>query len=104
VCMIFDERRAGKLRKKPFRPMADFISIENPKFFNRIHNHSTWGNAAVGMIGLVMKDEELIRRALYGIENDGLDNSMLDNDGGFIKTDGQNQAGFLAQTRLLLFS
>ncbi|MEO1714450.1 MAG: heparinase, partial [Bacteroidota bacterium] len=32
-----------------FRPLADFISIENPKFFNRIHNHSTWGNAAVGM-------------------------------------------------------
>ena len=82
---------------KLFRPLADFISIENPKFFNRIHNHSTWGNAAVGMIGLAMNDEELIQRALYGIQNDGLDNTMLDNDGGFIKVEGQNQAGFLAQ-------
>ena len=80
-----------------FRPLADFISVENPKFFNRIHNHSTWGNAAVGMIGLVMNDEELVQRALYGIQNDGLDNTMLDNDGGFIKVEGQNQAGFLAQ-------
>lgn len=86
-----------KLENKLFRPLADFISIENPKFFNRIHNHSAWGNAAVGMIGLAMGDEALIKRALYGIENDGLDNSMLDNDGGFIKVDGQKQAGFLAQ-------
>ena len=89
------ERR--RLETQLFRPLADFISLENPKFFNRIHNHSTWGNAAVGMIGLAMNDEELIERALYGIQNDGLDNTMLDNDGGFIKVKGQNQAGFLAQ-------
>ncbi|MEM1321664.1 MAG: alginate lyase family protein [Bacteroidota bacterium] len=86
-----------QLEQNLFRPLADFISKDNPKFFNRIHNHSTWGNAAVGMIGLVMKDEELIERALYGLKNDGLDNTMLDNDGGFIKIEGQNQAGFFAQ-------
>ena len=91
------EKERNNLEQNLFRPLADFISIENPKFFNRIHNHSTWGNAAVGMIGLVMNDEELIERALYGLKNDGLDNSMLDNDGGFIKVEGQNQAGFLAQ-------
>ena len=91
------KKERDNLEKNLFRPLADFISIENPKFYNRIHNHSTWGNAAVGMIGLVMKDEELIQRALYGIENDGLDDTMLDNDGGFIKIEGQNQAGFLAQ-------
>ena len=90
------EERAN-LETNLFRPLADFISIENPKFFNRIHNHSTWGNAAVGMIGLVMNDEELVQRALYGLEHDGLDNTMLDNDGGFIKVEGQSQAGFLAQ-------
>lgn len=91
------EKERKNLEENLFRPLADFISLENPKFFNRIHNHSTWGNAAVGMIGLVMQDEELIERALYGIKNDGLDNTMLDNDGGFIKVEGQNQAGFLAQ-------
>ena len=93
--MTAAERKTVETRL--FRPLADFISIENPKFFNRIHNHSTWGNAAVGMIGLVMEDEVLIQRALYGIQNDGLDNTMLDNDGGFIKVEGRNQAGFLAQ-------
>ncbi len=84
-----------QLENNLFRPFADFISIENPQFFNRIHNHSTWGNAAVGMIGLVMNDEELIERALYGIKDDGLEVGAKDNDGGFIKVEGQ-QAGFLA--------
>ena len=88
-----DER--DRLETNLFRPFADFLSIENPQFFNRIHNHSTWGNAAVGMIGLVMDDEELVRRALYGLDDDGLDFEARDNDGGFIKREGQ-AAGFLA--------
>ena len=29
------------LNKELFRPYADFISVGNPQFFNRIHNHST---------------------------------------------------------------
>ena len=89
-----DERR--KLEHNLFRPFADFISIENPQFYNRVHNHSTWGSAAVGMIGLVMGDDELVQRALYGIEDDGIDAGMAkDNDGGFIRVAGQ-KAGFLA--------
>ncbi|MFK8009570.1 MAG: heparinase II/III family protein [Saprospiraceae bacterium] len=85
------------IEKDLFRPLAEWISTDNPKFFNRVHNHSTWANAGVGMIGLVMNDEELIQRALYGLKNDGLDNTMLDNDGGFIKAEGQTKAGFFAQ-------
>lgn len=91
------EKERKNLETNLFRPMADFISLENPKFFNRIHNHSTWANAAVGMMGLAMNDKELVERALYGLKDDGLDDTMLDNDGGFIKVEGQNQAGFLAQ-------
>lgn len=78
-----------------FRPFADFLSIETPQFFNRIHNHSTWGNVAVGMIGLVMDDEELIDRALYGLKEDHIDPNAKDNDGGFIKKANQ-KAGFFA--------
>ena len=91
------EKERENFEKNLFRPMADWISVDNPRFFNRIHNHSTWGNAAVGMIGLVMNDKELIQRALYGLENDGLNTTMRDNDGGFIKVKGQKKAGFLAQ-------
>jgi len=88
-----DERQT--LETNLFRPFADFISIENPQFFNRVHNHSTWGIAAVGMIGLVMNDEELIQRALYGIDDDGLEVGGKDNDGGTIKVEGQRK-GFFA--------
>ena len=88
-----DERK--QLEENLFRPFADHISIDSPQFFNRVHNHSTWGNAAVGMIGLAMGDGELVQRALYGIKEDGLGTSAKDNDGGFIKVEGQ-KVGFLA--------
>ncbi len=84
-----------RLETNLFRPFADFLSLENPQFFNRVHNHSAWGSAAVGMIGLVMRDDELVNRALYGLDDDGLDFEARDNDGGFIKQEGQ-AAGFLA--------
>ena len=82
-----------------FRPMADFLSLENPQFFNRIHNHSTWGNAAVGMIGLVMGDDALVQRALYGIPSAELPDDLRDDDSGRIK-DKDGRAGFLAQLDL----
>lgn len=93
---VTEEERVH-LEKDLFRPYADFLSVENPRFFNRIHNHSTWGNAAVGMIGLVMNDEELIKRALYGLDIDANQKNERDNDGGLIRPDGQLKAGFLAQ-------
>ncbi len=89
------KKERQKLEKNLFRPFADFISVGNPQFYNRIHNHSTWGNAAVGMIGLVMGDDELIDRALYGIKDAKLDINAKDNDGGFIFSK-DKKAGFLA--------
>ncbi|MFC6268447.1 heparinase II/III domain-containing protein [Frigoriflavimonas asaccharolytica] len=83
------------LESNLFRPLADFISLENPKFYNRIHNHSTWGNVAVGMIGLVMNDKKLVERALYGMKKDGIKEGEKDNDGGLLKKPGQ-KAGFFA--------
>lgn len=83
------------LEKDLFRPFADFISIGSPQFFNRVHNHSTWGNVAVGMIALVMNDAELLERAMNGLKEDGLPAGMKDNDGGLIKKEGQ-KTGFLA--------
>ncbi|MEM6343525.1 MAG: alginate lyase family protein [Bacteroidota bacterium] len=85
------------IEKDLFRPFADFLSVENPQFYDRIHNHSTWGNAAVGMIGMVMGDEELIQRALYGLQENGHSGEKYDNDGGLIRLPGQKESGFLAQ-------
>lgn len=83
------------LEKNLFRPFADFISLGNPQFFNRVHNHSTWGNVAVGMIALVMNDNKLLDRALNGLKTDNINPNQKDNDGGFIKKAGQ-KVGFLA--------
>jgi hypothetical protein len=89
------EEQRKKLEDNLFRPFADHISKDSPQFFNRVHNHSTWGNAAVGMIGLAMGDDELVDRALNGLPLDSYDLDAKDNDGGFLYSrDGR--AGFLA--------
>ena len=92
-----DEETKTKLNTQLFRPYADYISIENPRFFNRLHNHSTWGNAGVGMIGLVMDDEELIDRALYAFDIEDSVKLKSDNDGGTINLKGYKEGGFIAQ-------
>jgi hypothetical protein len=89
------KEQSDYLNKTLFRPYADFLSVGNPKYFNRVHNHSTWGNVAVGMIGLVMDDKELINRSLYGLGKSDVDLNEKDNDGGFIY-DKDGKAGFLA--------
>ncbi len=84
------------LEKELFYPFAKHISEDSPQFFNRIHNHSTWATAAVGMIGLVMKDQELINNALYGLKDkeELVSETAIDNDGGYIRTAGK--LGFIA--------
>ncbi len=57
-----------------FKPMAEFLSNGNEsnyETFNKMHNHGTWSLAAVGMIGYVMNDKDLIDKALYGSKKDG---------------------------------
>ena len=94
VYNYLSEEERNKLETNLFKPFADHISIDSPQFYQRVHNHSTWGNAAVGMIGLVMDDQELIDRALYGIKDLKLDTKEKDDDGGFLNKEGK--AGFLA--------
>ncbi|MFB9054948.1 alginate lyase family protein [Formosa undariae] len=94
VYNFLSKKEVKYIEKNLFKPMADFLSVDTPQFFNRIHNHSTWGNVAVGMIALVMDDDALVDRALYGIKDLKLD-AGKDNDGGDIFVEGQ-KAGFLA--------
>lgn len=91
------EEERETIENNALRPIVDHISIESPQFFNRIHNHSTWGIAGVGMMGIVMQDEELIDRALNGLKVDNISSEDKDNDGGFIKPEGITKLGFLAQ-------
>lgn len=95
VYNYLSETERQHLEKDLFKPFAKYISVDNPKFFNRVHNHSTWGNVAVGMIALVMDDNKLLETALHGLKTDNIDPNEKDNDGGFIKKKGQ-KVGFLA--------
>jgi hypothetical protein len=88
-----EERKT--LENNLFRPFADHISVSNPRFFNRVHNHSTWGAAAVGMMGLAMEDDELVERALNGLPRESLDLTAKDDDGGLFWSENQ-KAGFFA--------
>ena len=54
-----------------FHKMADFLSVGNAASFNRIHNHATWAAAGVGMTGYVLRDPELVARALKGTDKTG---------------------------------
>lgn len=59
-----------------FRPMTKFFLEECTHEFDLIHNHGTWIVAAVGMAGLVLEDDELVQKSLYG--------SKLDKESGFM--------------------
>lgn len=53
-----------------FRRMAAFLA-GTPANFDRIHNHATWAVAGVGMTGYVVRDRDLIDKALLGSAKDG---------------------------------
>lgn len=72
------------LEENLFYPIADFImngmdgNTANNAVFNKMHNHGTWATAAVGMIAIVMGDDNLLDQALYGSDKTG-------KNGGFIQ-------------------
>ena len=53
-----------------FRRMAAFLTGE-PTTFDRIHKHSTWATAGVGMAGYVLRDKVLVEQALKGSDRSG---------------------------------
>lgn len=54
-----------------FRRASRFLSDESVERFNAIHNHATWATAGVGMTGYVLRDPELVEKALLGTAKDG---------------------------------
>ncbi|WNJ20476.1 heparinase II/III family protein [Pontibacter sp. G13] len=50
-----------------FMPFAQFLSVESPEVFNRIHNHGVWAVAAVGMTGYALEAPDLVRWAFNGV-------------------------------------
>ncbi len=72
----------SKYENSIFLLMAKFFTEESTHEFDLIHNHGTWMVASVGMTGIVLKNQKLIDKSLYGSSKDG-------------------KSGFLAQLNLL---
>jgi hypothetical protein len=64
-----EDRRT--IDEQVFRRMARFLSEETPQTFERIHNHATWAVAGVGMTGYVLRDQDLVEKALTGLSKNG---------------------------------
>ncbi len=76
-----------KIEQDLLLPYANFLSVETPEVFNKIHNHGVWAVAAVGMVGFATDNNELVQLAFNGIEN--------------YPNETHQKAGFLTQVREL---
>lgn len=65
------EAERERIETGVINPVADFLSIESPETFDRIHNHATWATTAVGMTGYVLGQPERVEKALYGLDETG---------------------------------
>ena len=69
------ERRT--IERNLLYPVCTFIMEGTPDnranldTFNKMHNHGTWAQAAVGMAGFAMGDDTLVDKALYGSREGG---------------------------------
>jgi len=70
VCETFSPSERKLIEENVFRKMAEYFAIERVEELDLIHNHGTYSCAAVGMAGFVLRDQDLIDKALYGSKKD----------------------------------
>ena len=63
--------QSQKIETDLLRNMANFLSVEAPETFDKIHNHGTWATAAVGLTGYAIGDDEYVQQALLGLDKSG---------------------------------
>ncbi|MHA7057551.1 alginate lyase family protein [Aquimarina sp. M1] len=70
VSDVISEENKTIIEDQVFKKVAEFISVDSKKTFNKIHNHGTWAVAGVGMTGYVLEDQDMVDRALFGSNKD----------------------------------
>lgn len=60
-----------KIEDGAFKPEVDYITKDLKEWFNRLHNHSVWACAGVGIIGIASNNKDYTDIALYGAEKNG---------------------------------
>jgi oligo-alginate lyase len=68
----------NKIEIGAFKPEVDYLTIDLKDWFDRLHNHSVWACAGVGIIGIASNNQHYIDMALKGSNKN-------------------SQAGFIAQ-------
>ncbi len=54
-----------------FKPEVDFLTKDLKSWYDRLHNHSVWAAAGIGIIGIASNNKDYIDMALYGSDKDG---------------------------------
>ncbi len=66
-----NQETRDKIEDDLLRQITTFLSEGSPETFNKIHNHGTWATAAVGMTGFTIGDDDLVDKALLGLDKSG---------------------------------
>jgi len=60
-----------KIELGAFKPEVDYFTIDMKDWYDRLHNHSVWACAGVGIIGLATNNKDYVDMALYGSDKKG---------------------------------
>ncbi|MFZ4771919.1 MAG: alginate lyase family protein, partial [Ferruginibacter sp.] len=67
--LSLEERK--KIEEGAFKPEVDYFTKDLKEWFDRLHNHSVWACAGVGIIGIASNNKDYVDMALYGIDKKG---------------------------------
>ncbi len=67
--LSIEERK--KIEQGAFKPEVDYLTINMKDWYDRLHNHSVWACAGVGIIGLASNNKDYVDMALYGSDKNG---------------------------------
>jgi oligo-alginate lyase len=60
-----------KIEEGAFKPEVDYLTKDLKEWFDRLHNHSVWACAGVGIIGIASNNQDYIDIALKGADKNG---------------------------------
>lgn len=60
-----------KIEDGAFKPEVDYFTKDLKEWFDRLHNHSVWACAGVGIIGIASNNQDYIDMALKGADKNG---------------------------------
>jgi hypothetical protein len=61
----------NKIEIGAFKPEVDYLTIDLKDWYDRLHNHSVWASAGIGIIGLASNNKDYVDMALYGSDKSG---------------------------------